>query len=85
MYLSLIPQLIDPRAGHVLLPGFALGAVQIAVSLTVDLAIVMAAGAIALFLTRRPVWIPVQRYLMGTVLGVFALKVATDGSRPATP
>ncbi len=84
MYLSLIPQFVDPRAGHVPLQGFALGAVQIAVSLTVDLAIVTAAGAIARFLTRRPVWMRIQRYLMGTVLGVFALKVATDSSRPAT-
>ncbi len=85
MYLSLIPQFVDPRAGHLLLQGFALGAVQVAVSLTVDLAIVMSAGAIAMFLTRRPVWMRVQRYLMGTVLGVFALKVATDSGRPATP
>ncbi len=83
MYLSLIPQFVRPQDGHVLIQSFALGAVQVAVSLTVDLAIVLAAGSIALFLTRRPAWMRAQRCLMGTVLGAFAVKVATDHTRPA--
>ncbi len=83
MYLSLIPQFVRPQDGHVLIQSFALGAVQVAVSLTVDLAIVLAAGSIALFLSRRPAWMRAQRYLMGTVLGAFAVKVATDHTRPA--
>lgn len=78
MYLSLIPQFIDLRAGHVLLQGFVLGGIQIAVSLAVNLAIALAAGTIAVFLARRPVWLRVQRYLMGTVLGALAVKLATD-------
>ncbi|MFI9274275.1 LysE family translocator [Kitasatospora sp. NPDC052896] len=78
MYLSLIPQFIDVRAGHVLPQGFVLGGIQIAVSLTVNLAVVLAAGTIATFLARRPGWLRVQRYLMGTVLGVLAVKLATD-------
>jgi threonine/homoserine/homoserine lactone efflux protein len=82
MYLSLIPQFIDPRAGHVLLQGFVLGGIQITVSLAVNLAIAMGAGAIAVFLARRPAWLRVQRYLMGTVLGLLAVKLATD-SGPA--
>ena len=84
MYLSLIPQFIDVRAGDVLLQGFVLGGVQIAVSLAVNLAIVLAAGSIALFLTRRPAWLRIQRYLMGTVLGVLAVRLATEHA-PATP
>ncbi|MEV7090922.1 LysE family translocator [Streptomyces sp. NPDC093085] len=78
MYVSLIPQFVDPGAGHVLLQGFALGGVQIAVSLAVNLLIVVAAGSIAVFLARRPVWLRVQRYVMGTVLGALAVKLATD-------
>ena len=84
MYLSLIPQFIDVRAGDVLLQGFVLGGVQIAVSLAVNLAIVLAAGSIALFLTRRPAWLRIQRYLMGTVLGALAVRLATEHA-PATP
>ncbi|MGW7073150.1 LysE family translocator [Streptomyces sp. NPDC054855] len=78
MYLSLIPQFIDPTAGHTLAQGFVLGGIQISVSLIVNLAIVMAAGTIAVFLARRPTWLRVQRYVMGTVLGALAIKLATD-------
>ncbi|MET9924975.1 MULTISPECIES: LysE family translocator [unclassified Streptomyces] len=83
MYLSLIPQFIDLDSGHVLLQGFVLGSVQIAVALTVNLSIVLAAGSIAVFLARRPSWLTVQRYLMGTALGLLAVSVALDTSMPA--
>ncbi len=78
MYLSLIPQFVDVRAGDRLLQGFALGGIQIAVSLAVNLVLVLAAGTIAAFLGRRPGWLRAQRYLMGTLLGGLALKLATD-------
>lgn len=83
MYVSLIPQFIDPTAGHTLLQGFVLGGLQISISLVVNLAIVMAAGTIAVFLSRRPTWLRAQRYVMGTVLGALAVKLATDRA-PAT-
>jgi threonine/homoserine/homoserine lactone efflux protein len=83
MYLSLIPQFVRPEAGHVLAQGFVLGGVQILVSLTVNLLIVAAAGGIAVFLARRPGWLRMQRYLMGTVLGALAVHLATDRARPA--
>lgn len=83
MYVSLIPQFIDPAAGHALLQGFVLGGIQISISLGVNLAIVLAAGTIAVFLARRPSWLRVQRYVMGTVLGGLAIKLATDRSPAA--
>ncbi|GAA1926697.1 LysE family translocator [Streptantibioticus ferralitis] len=83
MYLSLIPQFVDPRAGHVLVQGFVLGGIQIAVSLLVNLLLVVAAGTIAVFLARRPAWLRAQRYVMGTVLGALAVKLAADHSLPA--
>lgn len=84
MYLSLIPQFIDLDSGHVLFQGFVLGSVQIAVALTVNLSIVLAAGSIAVFLARRPSWLTVQRYLMGTALALLAVSVALDTSMPGT-
>jgi threonine/homoserine/homoserine lactone efflux protein len=63
--------------------GFLLGGVQLAISMAVNLVIILAAGAIAVFLARRPGWLRAQRYLMGTVLGVMAVKLATDRARPA--
>jgi threonine/homoserine/homoserine lactone efflux protein len=83
LYLSLIPQFVRPAAGHVLLQGFLLGAVQITVALTGNLMILLAAGTIASFFASRPGWLRVQRYLMGSVLGLLALKIATDRARPA--
>lgn len=82
MYLSLIPQFEHPAAGHLALQGFALGGVQIAVALTVNLLIVLAAGSIARFLSGRPVWLRAQRYVLGTILGVLAVKLAPDPVRP---
>jgi threonine/homoserine/homoserine lactone efflux protein len=83
MYLSLIPQFERPAAGHLAIQGFVLGGAQIAVSLAVNLAIVLAAGTIAVFLAKRPVWLRAQRYVMGTVLGALAVKLASDHARPA--
>jgi threonine/homoserine/homoserine lactone efflux protein len=83
MYLSLIPQFIDPRAGHVMVQGFVFGGIQVAVSLAVNCAIVLAAGTIARFLAWRPTWLRVQRYFMGTVLGALAVRLAVDNSSPA--
>lgn len=83
MYLSLIPQFIRPADGHVMLQGFILGGVQIAVALTVNLLIVLAAGAIATMLSRRQLWLRIQRYVMGTVLGGLAVTLAIDDTRPA--
>ncbi|BBH71085.1 lysine transporter LysE [Actinoplanes sp. OR16] len=82
MYLSLIPQFVHPDAGHVMVQGFLLGGVQLLVSMAVNLLIILAAGSIAVFLSRRPAWLRAQRYLMGTVLGVMAVKLATDRARP---
>lgn len=81
MYLSLLPQFIDPERGGVLAQSLTLGLVQIAVSLAVNTGIVLAAGSVAAFLTGRPLWLLAQRWLMGTVLAGLALRMATDARR----
>ncbi|GAA4936232.1 LysE family translocator [Nonomuraea thailandensis] len=81
LYLSLLPQFVDPSMGHVLLQSLALGSVQIFVGTLVNGLIVISAGALAAFLARRPVWLRVQRYVTGTVLGAFAVSMATDRSK----
>jgi threonine/homoserine/homoserine lactone efflux protein len=81
MYLSLLPQFIEPERGGVLAQSLALGFVQIAVSLAVNAGIVLAAGSVAAFLTGRPLWLLAQRWLMGTVLAGLALRMATDARR----
>jgi threonine/homoserine/homoserine lactone efflux protein len=43
--------------------------------------ITLAAGSIALFLSKRPSWMLVQRYLMGTVLAGLAVRMAFEARR----
>lgn len=80
LYLSLLPQFIDPH-GNVLAQSLVLGGVQILISVTVNAAIAMTAGSISGFLARKPRWLAAQRYVMGTVLGALAVKMAVDSRR----
>ena len=81
MYLSLLPQFIDPAAGSVLLQLLALGFLQICVSISVNTTIVFSAGSISVFLARHPAWAVAQRWIMGTVLAGMALRIATEARR----
>jgi len=81
LYLSLLPQFINPSHGSVLMQSIVLGTIQIALSITVNATVAMTAGTIAAFLARRPAWLMIQRWLMGTVLAGLALRIATEGQR----
>jgi threonine/homoserine/homoserine lactone efflux protein len=83
LYVSLLPQFIDPARGSVAAQSLVLGLVQISIALTVNALIAVFAGTIATFLGRRPAWLRVQRYLMGAVLGALALRLATERTRAA--
>lgn len=78
LYLALLPQFIDPAQGSVLAQSVAFGTIQIAVSVSVNSLIAIAAGSIATFLASRPAWLMVQRYLMGTVLAGLAVRMAME-------
>jgi threonine/homoserine/homoserine lactone efflux protein len=81
LYLSLLPQFIDPHRGGVFGQSLVLGLTQIAISLSVNASIASAAGTIALFLAGRPAFVVVQRWLMATVLGGLAVRMATEARR----
>jgi threonine/homoserine/homoserine lactone efflux protein len=81
LYLALLPQFIDPADGSVLTQSLALGSIQIAISVSVQVMAVLAAGSIALFLGTRPAWLLVQRWLMGTVLAGLAVRMALETRR----
>jgi threonine/homoserine/homoserine lactone efflux protein len=85
VYLAVIPQFIDPSAGDVIAQGFQLGGIQIAVAIVVNGAIILAAGSIAVFLRRRPLWVRWQRKITGTLLGIVGVKLAIDAPAPAAP
>jgi threonine/homoserine/homoserine lactone efflux protein len=81
LYLSLLPQFIRPGHGSVLMQSVALGSTQMVISLTVNALIVVMAGAMARFLGGRPLWLAMQRWLMGTVLAGLAVHMAVRSRR----
>ncbi|MDA0632049.1 LysE family translocator [Nonomuraea sp. MCN248] len=83
LYVSVIPQFVDLGRGDVLLQGILLGGCQIAVAVSVNLAIVLAAGAVAGFLSRRPAWMRTQRITMGGLLGALAVMLALGSTGSA--
>jgi threonine/homoserine/homoserine lactone efflux protein len=80
-YLALLPQFIDPNGASVLDQSLVLGAIHIAISVSVQAMVTLAAGSIALFLSRRPRWMLAQRYLTGTVLAGLAVRIAFEARR----
>ena len=83
LYVSLLPQFIDPARGNVAAQGITLGLVQISIALTVNCLIVLSAAQIARWLARKPVWLRVQRWFMACVLGLLAVRIVIDRGRPA--
>ena len=81
LYLSLLPQFIDPTDGSVLMQLLVLGSIQISISITVNAIIAISAGSISAFLASNPGWVTMQRWLMGTVLAGLAVKMATEAQR----
>jgi len=84
LYVSLLPQFVDPDRGSVAAQSLVLGSIQIAIALTVNALIVIGAGGLASVLANRPSWARIQRYAMGTVLGAFAVRMLA-GPSPTSP
>lgn len=83
LYVSLLPQFVEPTRGQVAAQSLLLGLTQITVALTVNAMIVLSAGALAGFFARRPMWLRVQRWVTGTALAALAVRIAADRSRAA--
>jgi threonine/homoserine/homoserine lactone efflux protein len=80
-YLSLFPQFVDPGRGSVFLQSLVLGFIQTSISFTVNLLVALSAASIAAWFARNPLWLSVQRYLMGFVLGALAVRLALESRR----
>ena len=77
-YLSIFPQFILPQHGSVLLQGLLLGLLHITVSTLCNMVWVMGAGFLAGFLKHHPRWERAQRWLFGTIIGLFAMKLLAE-------
>jgi threonine/homoserine/homoserine lactone efflux protein len=76
-YLSFFPQFLHPERGSVLVQSLQLGAVQIGVSGTVNTLLIFGAAGITALLSRSRAWLQAQRWVMATVLGLLALRIAS--------
>ena len=77
-YLSIFPQFISPEHGSLFIQSILLGLTQISVSFTVNFLIALFASAIAVWFVRNPLWLAVQRYVMGGVLAALAVRLMLE-------
>ena len=80
-YLSFFPQFLHPEQGSVLLQSLQLGAIQIGVSGGVNAVLIFCAGGLTAFLSRSEGWLRAQRWVMGSVLALLALRIAIPERR----
>ncbi len=84
LYVSLLPQFVEPERGSVALQSLVLGATQITVALSINAVWVLTASGVAAFLGERPVWLRVQRWFMGCVLGGLSIRLLTERTHAAS-
>jgi len=80
-YLSFFPQFIKPAYGPVFMQSLTLGIVQVIVSTTVNIIIVLVAARVARWFSANPKWIRVQKWFMASVLTSLAAKMAFDKAK----
>ena len=77
-YVAVLPAFMDPALGSLFTQGLVLGAVQIGICTLFDALLVAGAGGVARFLSARPAWLAVQRWVLGGALALLAVKLATE-------
>jgi len=75
-YLSLFPQFVDPTSGPVLQQSLLLAAIQVTTAALMDITLVTVAGLLAAWFARRPLFLQLQRWLLGSAFGVLAVWLA---------
>jgi threonine/homoserine/homoserine lactone efflux protein len=83
-YLSLFPQFVQPAAGPVHGQSLVLGSIQVAIAAAVDMSLVTVAGVLAAWFARRPAWLRLQRWFLGSAFGALAVWLALT-PRHSTP
>ncbi|MFR9673815.1 LysE family translocator [Streptomyces sp. TR06-5] len=78
LYLSVLPQFVDPDRGSIAAQSLVLGLAQICIAVTVNALIATTAGSLSAFLRRRPHRLRVQRRIMSTVLAGVSVHVAAS-------
>ncbi|MCT3809408.1 LysE family translocator [Elizabethkingia anophelis] len=80
-YLSFFPQFIKPQYGSIFTQSLELGVIQVFVSFSINFIIVLTAAQAARFFAKNPTWIKAQKWLMASVLGFLAIKMALSKAK----
>jgi threonine/homoserine/homoserine lactone efflux protein len=83
LYVSILPQFVSPANGSVFAQSVQLGLTQIAISFSVNLCIALYAAHLSAWFAGNRQWLATQRYLMASVLGGLAVRMALE-RRPGT-
>ncbi len=80
-YLSFFPQFLKPENGSILGQSFQLGLIQILISFTVNLIIIVSAAGMSTWFAKNPFWVRVQKFFMASVLTGLAMKMALSKAK----
>jgi threonine/homoserine/homoserine lactone efflux protein len=80
-YLAVFPQFVAPEHGSVFVQSLVLGFTQIVVSFSINSLIVLFGAALAAWFAQHRLWLAMQRYVMGFVLGALAVRLALEPRR----
>lgn len=79
-YLALLPSFIEPERS-VLTQSLVLGVLHILISISINTVLACAAGSVAGFLAVRPAWLLAQRWIMASMIGGLAIRMAMESRR----
>lgn len=74
-YLAVLPQFVSVERGSVLAQSLILGGTQVFIGSAVNLLVALSAAGVARWFAQHRLWLGVQRYLMGLVLGALAVRL----------
>jgi threonine/homoserine/homoserine lactone efflux protein len=77
-YGALLPQFMNPGAGHILSQTVVLGLIQIAVAACAHSLVILSSSVVASTLSKYRTFARAQRYLLGSVLAAIALRLAFE-------
>jgi len=81
LFISFLPQFVDPSAGSPTLQILFFGLLFHVTGVPVNLIVALAGGRLAMLLARLPSWARIQSWISGTVLVALGLRLALSEQR----
>jgi threonine/homoserine/homoserine lactone efflux protein len=81
LFVSILPQFINPKIGHLYLQFFCLGIIKIFASFCMNGLVILSSGTMANFFNKNPKWIIAQKWVLGAILAFVAFKILTESHK----